>query len=104
MTNKEFIIKLRDARNKLLGRTKLIEQFEAAHRIVIKAISKLPRGEFSTKMHKAYDDVFETVYYKDEYGDIQSESGFNQYEARRKTLKKKIEAMQQIMKQLELNR
>lgn len=97
--NQSLYIKLRDAKNRLLGRTKLIEQFIAASNVVQEALQHMPDGERKKNLCKARDKIQELTFDDNEFWD-----DFNPYYAKRSVLKKKLAEMQQIIMKYNLGK
>ena len=97
--NQSLYIKLRDAKNRLLGRTKLIEQFIAASNVVQEALQHMPDGERQKNLREARDKIWELTFDDNVFWD-----DFNPYYAKRSVLKKKLAEMQQIIMKYNLGK
>ena len=89
--NQRLYIKLCDAKNRLLRKTELIEQFIAANRVVQEALQRMPNGERRENLFEAYQKIWEA-------------NDFDPYDAKKSLLKEKISEMQQIIMKYNLGK
>jgi len=102
MGMKQLRLKIRDLKNKILGKDKVIEEYKAKTYEIANLSDKEKDPEVKKKLLELYQKVTDEKWYKDDDG-VFGSSSYDQYKGSKKTTRSKIELAELGLKQIMKN-